>query len=48
MFTDIAREDLMLMLDAVFTLLPQVMPVCISVLSVKVAVKWLKSEILGI
>ena len=48
MFVDVARNDLMIMLNEVFTLIPQIMPVCISVLSVKVAIKWLKSEILGI
>lgn len=48
MFTDVASNDLMIMLNNVFTLVPILMPVCLSLLGLKVAVKWLKEVILGI
>ncbi len=48
MFTDIASNDLMIMLNNVFTLVPVVMPVCLSIMGLKVALKWLKEFILGI
>lgn len=48
MFTNVASNDLMIMLNNVFTLIPVVMPVCLSLIGLKVAVKWLKEVILGI
>jgi hypothetical protein len=49
MFVNIAANDFVIIWNDIATnLIPKVMPVCISVVSIKVAVKWLKSELLGI
>jgi len=48
MFTDVASGDLMIMLNNVFSLIPVVMPACLSFMGLKLALKWLKEFIYGI
>ena len=48
MFVNVAANDVLTIWNEIVQLLPKIMPVCISVISIKVALKWLKSQLLGI
>lgn len=48
MFVNIASNDVIIIWNEIIYLISSIMPVCISVVALKVALKWLKGQLLGI